>query len=312
MTSEIVEKKEPPTPKKIWKAPDLILLLRARYPAASYAFFEQVNTGTGSFSRGWIDAVVVSLWPSNGLHRMAFEVKVSRSDFLNEMDNPQKNKAYRDKFHQFWYVAPKDVAKEEELPAGCGLLVPRGDKVVVARAASHNDKPEMSDSLFAAMARSLSKSADEQHDALRRELMANDREIQQAMMAKRALEKFLQMRKDPLYFYNDPTVDEIVTRLEKATMDKKTNEEAEIFYDRLNDFQDGIARLFEAFLVLAHVGISERDEAGRLLSRYGIHDKQMFAKLTARAKTNRKSNNDHIQRLRAMKDLFDDLLPKKK
>lgn len=305
-----VAKKAPPTPKKVWKAEDLILRLRARYPASSYAFFEQVNTGTGAYSRGWIDAVVVSLWPSNGLHRMAFEIKVSRSDFLNEMGKPEKNRAYRDKFHQFWYVAPKDVAKEEELPAGCGLLVPRGDKVVVARAASHKDKPEMTDSLFAAMARSLSKSTDEQNHALRRDLIANDREIQQALMAKRALEKFLQMRGDPLYFYNDPTLEEIVGRLEKAATDKKVQEEVEAFYDRLNEFQRGIAKLFEAFLALAYVGINERDEAGRLLSKHGYHDKESLAKLTARAKK-KTWDSDHIQRLLAMKDLFDAMFPKK-
>lgn len=52
--------------------------------------------------------------------RIALEVKVSRADFKRDTDD--KRRAWFSVADRFAYVAPKDLIKPEEVPAGCGLL----------------------------------------------------------------------------------------------------------------------------------------------------------------------------------------------
>jgi len=65
----------------------------------------------------------MDLWPSGKLSRYAFEIKVSRSDFLKELDQPDKRKWAMDISNEFWFVCAPDVAKNSEIPEGCGLMV---------------------------------------------------------------------------------------------------------------------------------------------------------------------------------------------
>lgn len=73
-----------------WKATELVDMLRIKYSGMECAVFEQVANGTGAYTDSWIDVATIDLWPSRGYVRRAFEVKVSRSDFLNEIANPKK------------------------------------------------------------------------------------------------------------------------------------------------------------------------------------------------------------------------------
>ncbi|MCJ7576485.1 MAG: hypothetical protein MUO80_07445, partial [Dehalococcoidia bacterium] len=132
-------------------AEDLVKLIRQRYPLnradgyQKYVVMEQVPDGTGSYQGRWVDAVVFDLWPSKGLLRSAFEIKVSRSDFLRELANPVKYKWAVESFHEFWYVAPQDVIKSEELPANVGWLCPRAGKLAIKRRAVQNPNPKLDD-----------------------------------------------------------------------------------------------------------------------------------------------------------------------
>ncbi len=65
----------------------------------------------------------MDLWPSGKFTRYAFEVKVRRSDFLHELDTPDKRKWAMDISNEFWFVCAPGVAKPEEIPEGCGLMV---------------------------------------------------------------------------------------------------------------------------------------------------------------------------------------------
>ena len=71
---------------------DLMHALRNKYDdnGWSYAFLEQVGTGTGYKCTRWADALAVQLWESRGLSITGFEVKVSRSDWVKEMKHPEK------------------------------------------------------------------------------------------------------------------------------------------------------------------------------------------------------------------------------
>jgi hypothetical protein len=107
------------------KASDLVNLIRAKYETNSrgfnpYVILEQVPDGTGGYQNRWIDVAVFQMWPSKGLSRSAFEVKIDRADFIHELSHPEKHQWCKDCFHQFWIVAPKDIVQIEELPIGVG------------------------------------------------------------------------------------------------------------------------------------------------------------------------------------------------
>lgn len=53
---------------------------------------------------------------------LAIEVKVSRSDFLQDVRRPEKQAAWRETAHRHAYAAPKGLIAKDEVPDGCGLI----------------------------------------------------------------------------------------------------------------------------------------------------------------------------------------------
>lgn len=75
-------------------------------------------------------------------HPIVHEVKVSRADLLGDLRKPDKRAAYLDLGGECWYVLGNDakgrcIARPEEVPAECGVMVLEGERLVVARAAVH-------------------------------------------------------------------------------------------------------------------------------------------------------------------------------
>lgn len=68
------------------------------------------------------DALVVDLWPSSGHLIHGFEVKVSRSDWLTELKDPDKAEAFKPYCDRWWLVVPDATLVRDDLPAGWGLL----------------------------------------------------------------------------------------------------------------------------------------------------------------------------------------------
>lgn len=102
---------------------DVTAMLRAKFAAPQWAFFEEVRNATGfEKSSRYCDGLALGLWPSNGLELIGFEVKVSRGDWARELANPAKaNEFFR--FCDRWYVvAPEGIVKRDELPSQWGLL----------------------------------------------------------------------------------------------------------------------------------------------------------------------------------------------
>lgn len=71
-----------------------------------------------------IDALAIGLTRARaGLD--GFEIKVSRSDWLHELDQARKADAWFGHTHRWWVVAPSTaIVHVEELPEGWGLMVP--------------------------------------------------------------------------------------------------------------------------------------------------------------------------------------------
>ena len=105
---------------KQWAAHDLEKLIRARYPLEKgYVTESEVCTAAW---KDRIDMLAVGVFNSTQ-GSQAFEVKVTRGDMMNELDQPAKNKFWRENANRFWYVCAPGIVTPDEIPEGCGLLV---------------------------------------------------------------------------------------------------------------------------------------------------------------------------------------------
>jgi len=119
-------------------------------------FFELRNgTGFGRQSR-YADAFALHLWPSQGHRRVAYEIKVSRSDFMHELENPDKRQWAWGISNEFWFACAPGVARPDEVPASCGLLEARGDKLVRKVVAQQREAADLTINELAALARQCS------------------------------------------------------------------------------------------------------------------------------------------------------------
>lgn len=111
-------------------ADDVLEALAERHRAPAWALVSQVRNQTG-YRDGKIrtcDALAMSLWPSRGLELHGFEIKVARSDWLAELDDPAKADGFVKFCDRWWVVAPPLVVVPAELPKTWGLMVLHGKK----------------------------------------------------------------------------------------------------------------------------------------------------------------------------------------
>ena len=126
-----------PTPPKLTSR-EITAALARRHPAKEWIFIEQVRASTGFGVSGWspqgewrtgrgaaaieqsLDAWAMQLWSPREIH--AFEVKVSRGDFLREIKDPTKREFGLLVSTRFWFVAPAGLIDPAEVPPDSGLL----------------------------------------------------------------------------------------------------------------------------------------------------------------------------------------------
>lgn len=107
-------------------AVDLVALLRARYAAPAWAFFDEFREATGGGVRA-LDGIAVGLYAGQGLEIHGFEVKVARSDLVRELADPSKAEAVARHCDRFYLVlADPDWAEDARLavPEAWGILAP--------------------------------------------------------------------------------------------------------------------------------------------------------------------------------------------
>jgi len=117
----------------------MLARLEARYRQSSgngpvWAFIPKVRNAAGFSATRTIDAIAMSLWPSRGLELHGHEIKVSRSDWLRELKDPQKAEAFTDLVDRWWLVvSDAKIVSPGELPPTWGMMVAhgRGLRVVV-------------------------------------------------------------------------------------------------------------------------------------------------------------------------------------
>jgi len=270
-----------------YKAKDLVLLLRNRYQTDKQGYnpcvvLEEVPDGTGMFQSRWIDVAVFQMWATKGLSRSAFEVKVSRSDFLNELQHPEKHFWCKECFHFFWFVAPKDIIQLEELPDGAGWMYPRGNKLHIARQAKHNANPKLDDHLLAGFMRAAHKEMDKSKQLNLEEVLTTSEAYKKASQYMEATSKFLKSRGKE-YLLPDSS-DDIIKALEEATMDNQLKQDREKLLKITGHFQRDIVALLSLFLVIANKSLLARNELGEYLVKdYGGQDDEGLKLLKQRA-----------------------------
>lgn len=124
-------------------AEKLMSLLRLRYTANRwrYVFLENVRNETGYMpgKKRYADALAMDLWPSRGLELHGFELKVSRSDLVAELRDPEKAGAIKRYCDRWWLViADKAILRGRvAIPEDWGILCPSklGRSLRVYRAA---------------------------------------------------------------------------------------------------------------------------------------------------------------------------------
>jgi len=276
-------------PPKKWKAEELVDRVRAKYGDEGRAsvVIEQLASGVGARATSWIDAASFDLWPSKGLTRRAFEIKVARGDFLRELQNPAKNAWARECFHEFWYVAPPEVIKEEELPEGCGWLKPRGSGLGIARHASRRENPTLDEFLLAAICRGAQQEIGRRKKGLRDEIHETDPNYLEAMIWKRAAQKFITERTGQHHYVfeeDDNAEEELLAKLRSATVSAELKESRNQFFALVRRFQGDMLTLFASFAALAHVSLEKRDQVGEsIVGAWGSVDDSSMAELLKRA-----------------------------
>lgn len=97
--------------------------LKQRYSDKTrWAYFNECPVGSGWRGTNFMDAFVIAIWPSDQNRRIAFEIKISRQDFLNEFRKPNKRRPALFFSNEFYFVSPKDLLNPEEIPSDSGLI----------------------------------------------------------------------------------------------------------------------------------------------------------------------------------------------
>lgn len=129
--------------KRTITAADMRAAVREHY-GDSAAIFHEVANGSGTRrEHRRADCLAMGLWPSRGLHLSGIEIKVSRTDWLNELRRPAKAESIA-KYCDFWWLAvsAEDIVREGELPANWGLfLLTNGRLKIVTQARKLEPEP---------------------------------------------------------------------------------------------------------------------------------------------------------------------------
>lgn len=113
---------------------ELLALLRRHYikpgldlPGGVFVPEVGGNGSWGACARA--DAIYVGFTTSSGRILVGHELKISRADWLSELNKPGKADQWADQCHAWWLVvSDPDIVKPGELPHGWGLMSPGKSK----------------------------------------------------------------------------------------------------------------------------------------------------------------------------------------
>jgi hypothetical protein len=169
--------------KKKWTAAELDSLIRKRYAKDGWVYASEVCNTTGFDATRRADGIGMGIWPSTGMKIDGFEIKVSRSDWLKELDDIEKADTFIKYCHFWWIVSPDGIIRPSELPMGWGHMIPtsNGSKVRVRVRAAENASAELDYPFLASFLRkALAANAPDQNMVRRIQNDSYDRGYQAA------------------------------------------------------------------------------------------------------------------------------------
>ena len=165
---DVPEPPAAPTPRKITER-EMLDLLAKRYTKVSmgahrYAVAEHVADTTGWANRiadfFAVDCYTTGRYPDVRHEIHGHEVKVSRSDWLAELRQPEKAEAFRPYVHRWWLViANHNIVQPGELPDGWGLMAKVGGVLRAIKPAPLLTPDPMPGAMFASLMRAVAKTA---------------------------------------------------------------------------------------------------------------------------------------------------------
>lgn len=221
-----------------------------------WVMMTEVRDATG-FTRQrnrYADAVAIQCWPSAGLELHGFEIKVSRSDLVSELTDPEKAHAIKKFCDRFWLVIPSStLLKEGELPLDWGLLISHGKHLKVSKAAPQLEPEAMPRTFLASLLRSA-KGGNVADKALREAIDAaerrgcergrklNDRELQRAQANHDSMKRRLDEFEAVVGRIDMRTIPDLKERIETA----RALDPAALL-KRITLFRDELNRMLERF-----------------------------------------------------------------
>lgn len=134
-----------------------------------WVFATQVRSAAGFDATRTADAVAMDLWPSKGLALHGHEIKVSRSDWLRELQKPDKWKPVGRYMDRWWIVVPDAaIVRPGELPPEWGLIVANSGGTRAVKQAPKLDAVPVSRTFLAALLRAAACTARADERVVRR------------------------------------------------------------------------------------------------------------------------------------------------
>jgi hypothetical protein len=138
----------------------VISAIKVLWPSPAWTWFEEVPDATGGRASRRADAIGVSCYPSRGIFARGIEVKVSRTDWRNELKNPAKSANFQRNISDFYLAAPPGVAELDEIPETWGYIEVANGKASVVKKALFAEKNVVEWDFAAALLRHVSTTYD--------------------------------------------------------------------------------------------------------------------------------------------------------
>lgn len=173
------------------KTKEVLEILQDKYRLPEWAFFAELRAGTGyTYHKGRnpeqrFDAWVLNCWPSKKFLSIAFEIKVSRGDFLGEIKQPKKRKQAILLSNEFYFVTPPGLVKKDEIPEDCGWMeITKRGKLHRRKKSPFNEKPHLDWGLLASIARRSPSGSESQYEEMKKRisyLESRNRKLQETI-----------------------------------------------------------------------------------------------------------------------------------
>ncbi len=158
---------------KLITASDIVTGMAKRFAAPEWAMFFNVANGTGLQGKRYADAIGMSLFPSRGLELHGYEIKVSKSDYRREAEQPLKAETIAAYCDRWWVVTPPGLLDGENLPMNWGWLAYDGRAFFTKQKAVKLEAKTLDRSMLAALLRRAHESAETRCQVLVEDKTAN-------------------------------------------------------------------------------------------------------------------------------------------